>query len=136
MSQAPGLPQFDEHVEGVGTFTFARRNMRRELAIATEFSRLTEGVATPSPFLETVAGMISTLKVLTLLAPAGWDLDELDPLDDESYAKLMKVHAALRAKEGSFRRKNGVASEAQRSGDGNDAALLVSSQVQPGTDGR
>lgn len=134
MFLAPGAKEFDLHVDGIGAFTFARRNMRAELAIAAEFSRLTEGVETPSAFLETIAGWISTLKVLTLKAPDGWLLDELDPLDDENYALLMKVHAALRAKEGSFRRGPGVASEAQRSGNGDNASLLVSPEVRTGAD--
>jgi hypothetical protein len=132
MSAAPGTQEFDVHVEGVGAFTFARRNMRRELAIAAEFSRLTEGVDKPSAFLDTVAGWISTLKVLTLHGPDGWDLDELDPLDDENYACMLKVHAALREKEGSFRRGSGAAVQAKRSGNGDDDSLLVPPTVQPG----
>lgn len=131
MFAAPGAKEFEVHIEGVGAFTFARRNMRRELAIASEYSRLTEGVDTPSAFLETVAGWISTLKVLTLRAPDGWELDELDPLDDESYAVLVKVHAALREKEGSFRRRSGAAVQANRPGNVGDDSLLVSPEVQP-----
>ena len=134
MLAAPGAKQFDVHVDEVGTFTFARRNMRAEIAIAAEYSRLTEGVAQPSAFLDTVAGWISTLKTLTLVAPSGWDIEELDPLDDEAYALLLKVHAALREKEGSFRRRPGVANEAQRPGDGADGGVLVSPEVQPRAD--
>jgi hypothetical protein len=117
MSTAPGSNEFTVTVEGVGTFTFARRNMRREMAISAEFSRLTEGVETPTPWLQTVAGWIAVLKVLTLRAPDGWELDELDPLDDDNYSTLFKVHAALREKEGSFRRKPDEASQAERAGD-------------------
>ena len=120
MSNAPGSKQFVVDVEGVGVFTFARRNMRTELAIAAEFSRLSEGIATPSAFLETVGGWIATLKILTLKAPEGWDLDELDPLDDGNYARLMNVHAALRAKEDSFRRSPESGREDKRAGSGAD----------------
>jgi hypothetical protein len=134
MHHAPGSKEFDVHVDGVGSFTFARRNMRRELAIGAEFSRLTEGVDTPSDFLQDIAGWISTLKVLTIKAPDGWDLDELDPLDDESYAVIVKTYSALRAKEDSFRRKAGATSEGKRPGNGDDDSLLVPSPVQPGAD--
>ncbi|MEX3764463.1 hypothetical protein [Paraburkholderia phenoliruptrix] len=134
MLTAPGAKQFDVHVDGVGAFTFARRNMRAEIAIAAEYSRLTEGVSQPSAFLDTIAGWLSTLKVLTVKAPAGWDLDEMDPLDDEAYAILLKVHAALREKEGSFRRRTGGEGQAQRPRDGGNGGVLVPPEVQPGAD--
>lgn len=108
--------------------------MRSELAIAAEFSRLSEGIAMPSAFLETVGGWIATLKVLTLVAPDGWVLDELDPLDDENYARLMKVHGALRAREDEFRGKSKSGREAQRAGSGADDSVLVPPEVQPGAD--
>ncbi|ATI15628.1 hypothetical protein [Bordetella phage vB_BbrM_PHB04] len=114
MDRTPNANDFTIPVEGIGAFRFARRTMRDELRIAAEFSRLTEGVETPTTYLATVAGWIATLKVLTVEAPGGWiknldgkptnNLDEIDPLDDETYATLLKVHAVLREKEGSFRR--------------------------------
>jgi hypothetical protein len=134
MSNAPGSKQFVVDVDGVGVFTFARRNMRTELAIAAEFSRLSEGIASPTAFLETVGGWIATLKVLTLKAPDGWDLDELDPLDDASYAHLMNVHAALRAKEDSFRRVPGTGLEDKRARSGENDRVLVSPEIQPSAD--
>lgn len=91
-------------VDGVGTFTFAKRSMRSNLAIAAEYSRLTEGVENPVPFLDTVATWMSTLKVLTVAAPDGWVLDDMDPEDEDTYTKLGRVYGALRNKEGSFRR--------------------------------
>jgi hypothetical protein len=132
MSTAPGSKEFVVPIDGIGTFTFARRNMRSELAIAAEFSRLSEGIATPSAFLETVGGWIATLKVLTLNAPENWVLDELDPLDDENYARLMKVHGALRAREDEFRKKPKSGREDQREAGGAVDGVLVPAQVQPG----
>lgn len=127
MSRIPSKTDYQVTVDGIGTFTFGRRRVRDELAIAAEFSRLTEGVDTPTPFLESVAGWISTLKVLTVDAPEGWlldidgkptaDLDMADPLDNDTYAKLIKVHAELRKKEGSFRSGAKQASEEERPGD-------------------
>lgn len=93
------------NVEGVGDFRMRRRNMRLEMAIAAEFSRLTEGVETPAPHLSLLASWISTLKVLTVEAPEGWDILEMDPLDDDTYAKLAKVHRALREAETASRER-------------------------------
>lgn len=112
MSRAPAATDFHVDVEGVGHFIFARRVMRDELRIASEYSRLTEGVETPTPFLASVATWLSALKVLTVQAPHGWDLETLDPFDDESLDKVVLVFAALRAKEASFRRGPGKASQA------------------------
>lgn len=127
------VQQYSVEVEGVGVFSFARRNMRREMAIQAEYSRLTEGVATPTPALDILAGVISTLKALTLSAPAGWNIDEMDALDDEVYGRLMRVHAALRAKEDSFRRGNEAGGQGARPGDGGQHAVPVPAAVQPAT---
>lgn len=101
--RTPAPTDFHLDVEGVGHFVFAKRTMRDEMRIAAEFSRLTEGVTTPTTYLELVAGWLSALTVLTVQAPDGWDLETMDPLDEDTYAQLMRVHAALREKEGSFR---------------------------------
>lgn len=103
MNRAPAVTDFPVSVEGVGNFVFARRNMRDELRIASEYSRLTEGVETPTNYLQNVATWFSVLKVLTVEAPHGWDLDAMDPFDDETLDRVVLVYAALRAKEGSFR---------------------------------
>lgn len=98
-------------VAGVGTFTFARRTMRDELAIQREYAAILDGVE-PTAWLAAVGGWMSTLRVLTVRAPADWDIDGLDPTDNETYAKLGRVHEALLEKERSFRRQPGVAGEA------------------------
>lgn len=121
MSRIPSNTDFQINVDGIGTFTFGRRRMRDEMAIAAEFSRLTEGVDNPTPYLASVAGWISTLKVLTVEAPEGWDIDEMDPLDEDTYAKLVKAHTALREKEGSFRSGSKREGEAKREENSPDA---------------
>lgn len=93
---------FTVTVEGVGSFTFGKRRMADELAIQREFANIIDGV-TPTPWLEAVGGWISALKVLTVRAPEGWDLDDMDPLDERTYSKLNRVYQSLREKEGSFR---------------------------------
>lgn len=113
MARTPKPTDFQVTVEGIGTFTFMRRRMREEMAISAEYSRLTEGVEVPTVWLDNVAGWISQLGVLTVHAPAGWtlDLDELDPEDQDTYERLVKVHRALREKEKSFRTGRAAASE-------------------------
>lgn len=102
MPRAASDTDFVVDVEGVGAFVFGRRKMADHIKINVEYARLTEGVM-PTPWLDTVATWLSVLKVLTVRAPEGFVVDELDPLDEETYAKLLKVHSALRAKEDSFR---------------------------------
>lgn len=98
------------NVEGVGTFAFARRTMRDEIAIQVEYARIIDGVE-PTMWLASVGGWLSALRVLTVRAPDGWDLDALDPADPETYAKLLRVHDALTEKERSFRQGTQPASE-------------------------
>lgn len=111
MNRTPRSSDFEVLVEGVGTFLFARRTLADEIVIQREYARIIDGV-TPTEWLATMAGWLSVLRTITLRAPAGWDLDALDPLDPESYEKLFKVYTALRDKEGSFRPGLGSSSEA------------------------
>ena len=125
---------FNVHVEGIGNFIFARRTMRDEMRIAAEYSRFTEGVPQPTPFLDSVAGWISTLNVLTVEMPFDWDPETMDPFDDDTHAKILKVYGALRAKEGSFRAPPGTPSQNSGPGNGETPELLVSSPVPPSAD--
>lgn len=114
--RAPSPTDFTVEVDGIGHFSFARRKMRDELDIGVEISKITQGVDTPTVWLENVAGWIATLRVLTVVAPNGWDIDEMDPLDDTTYRKIHLVFSALRVKEQSFRK--GPATPNQGSGEG------------------
>jgi len=102
MARKPQSTDFTAPVEGVGTFTFGRRTMRDELAIQVEYARIIDGV-TPTEWLVVVGGWMAALRVLTVKAPSGFDIDDLDPLDDDTYAKLGRVHEALQEQERSFR---------------------------------
>ena len=117
--------QYTVEVDGIGTFFFAKRTMRHEFKIQAEYSRLTEGVETPTANLEYIAGVFSTLRVLTIKGPDGWDLDALDPLESEDFEKVIRVHAALRAKEGSFRRQPTAASQGTGQGDSGFGGVRV-----------
>lgn len=112
-------------IAGIGNFCFRRRVMRDEFRIGAEYSRLTEGVGTPSTWLDMFATAFSTLKVLTEEAPGGWDLDTMEPDDAETYRKIMEVFGALRAAESRFRRGSGAISEAGRAGDGGNNPAMV-----------
>lgn len=111
MARAAQKSDFPIDVEGVGAFVFGRRTMADEIRIHVEYARLTEAVP-PTPWLDQVATWLSTLKVMTVRFPQDFDVETLDPLDQETYNKLMKVHTALVAKESSFRRGSGEASKA------------------------
>lgn len=111
MSRTPKQSDFTVPVEGIGAFTFGRRTMRDEVSCQVEYARYLDGVE-PTAWLQSVCGWLATLKVMTVRAPESWDLETLDPHDDEVYAKLKRVYDALREKELSFRRGPQPGSEA------------------------
>lgn len=111
INRKPQVTDFNVTVPDVGTFIFGRRTMGDELAIQREYARIVDGV-TPTDWLATMAGWLSVLRVMTVRGPDGWDLDTMDPLDEETYAKLNAVYSALREQERSFRRGPGSAVEA------------------------
>ncbi len=106
-------------VEDIGSFTFGRRTMADEFAIQRRFADLAGG-ADHTEWLAIVGGWVAALTVLTVRAPDGWDIDDMDPLDGEVYAKLKKVYDALRDQEDSFRGKRRVGSEAGSEAPRND----------------
>lgn len=129
MARRPHITDYHVQVEGIGQFTFARRKLADEVSIQVEYARILDGVQ-PTEWLALVGGCLSALRVLTVRAPEDWDIDELDPLEDESYAKLMQVHAALVSKERSFRRKPTDTGEADGQGNGPVGGVLVSEEIQ------
>lgn len=116
MKRTPKETDFVVPVEGIGTFTFARRTMRDEIDIQREYARIVDGV-TPTAWLEAVGGWMSVLTALTVRAPTGWDIESMDPTDDETYSKLSRVYESLRDKERSFRRKPTEQSEVSGAGE-------------------
>ena len=133
-SRQPAATDFHVTVEGVGRFRFAQRRMEDEMKIAVEYSLITQGIDTPSVWLTIMGGATAQLRVLTVEAPDGWDIDEMDPLDDETYARIVNVHRALRDQERSFREKKTKAREESRPGSGEGAGVLVPPEIQPGAD--
>lgn len=113
MARAPSNTDFVVPVDGIGNFTFGKRRMADELSIQREYASILQGVE-PTDWLQTMAGWFSVLRTLTVRGPDGWDLEALDPLDEDTYAKLHKVYTALRDQERSFRSAPGGAGEAVR----------------------
>lgn len=120
-------------IAGIGNFTFRRRVMRDEFKIGAEYSRLTEGVTTPSAWLDMFATAFSTLKVLTDEAPAGWNLDDMDPADNDTYRKIMEVFGQLRAAEDRFRLGHGTAGANGSAGNGWNHSALVPPPIPAAT---
>lgn len=119
-------------VPKVGRFTFGRRTMADEVAYQVEFARIIDGVQ-PTDWLKIIGSALADLRVMTVRAPDGWNLDELDPLDPETEAKLIAVHLAYRDKENSFRRPGRDAATGAGSGSEDVAGgrVPVSAPVQP-----
>lgn len=126
----PGKNDYSVPVEGLGNFTFARRTLNDELRVQAEYSRIIDGVDQPTVWLHSLATWMSTLRVLMVAGPAGWDLEELDPIEPETFDQISSVYAAMRAKEDSFRKKPGKGSEVASQADVKDDRVLVSTEVQ------
>ena len=91
-------------VDGVGSFLFRHRTLKLQIAIEAGMERVTLGPVQGAG-LRLFAAAIATLETLTVEGPDGWDLDEIDPLDDEEFAKVEKVFGRLRDVEETFRKE-------------------------------
>lgn len=119
MARPANNTDFSVPVPGVGTFTVGRRTFRDEVSIQAEFARLIEGT-TPTEWLTVVCNWLALFKVLIVRAPAEWDIDAMDPLDEETYAKMGRVYAAITEQERSFRRGHGSPGETGGTGPAGD----------------
>lgn len=124
-------------VENIGTFTFAQRNLRLDMAARVEFARLTEGAGDLlHPQEREFFTAVADLKIMCTDGPKGWssaEIDALDPFDTDVLQKVLDVWYAFRQKEQSFRSGN-KGMEAQRQGDVAIDGVPVSPPVQSGTD--
>lgn len=102
-------------VDGIGKFTVGRRAMIDEIAIQREYAMILGGVE-PTAWLEVVGKWIATFKVLIVHSPASWNIDEMDPLEPDTYANLKRVFDAISDKELSFRGKLAVPGEGTSEG--------------------
>jgi len=125
---------FEIKVEGIGAFVIRARTMGDELDIAAGYSEITRGQNTPSQFLSALANMVATLRVVVDKGPPGWDVDTLDPLDEDSYAQISAVYNEIMVTENSFRKGPVAQGEAQGAGDCRRVGVVDTSAVQPGSD--
>lgn len=127
----PSDTDFEVTVDGVGLFRFARRTMAEEIKIQAEYAKYLNG-ADATPWLASVAGWLATLRVLIVRAPAGWgpeNLEDLDPLDEQVYAKLSQIHGGLRDAEREFRRKPDAQRQGAGAANGGDGGVGVPASV-------
>lgn len=103
----PPAANFTVDVPGEGNFVFRQRSMRTSFQVEAEFSRLTEGVATPTEELENSARVVATLKTMAVEVPDKWDIDAMDPDDEETAKRLLAVYNAYQAKLKFFRAGGG-----------------------------
>lgn len=103
MPRSANPSDFTVPVEGVGEFVFGRRKMADHMKIEVEYARITEGVM-PTPWLDKLATWQATIRILAVRVPDTFNMEEMDPLEEKTYADLSKVFFALREKEDSFRR--------------------------------
>ena len=127
----PSDTDFSVPIEGIGQFRFARRTMADEIRIQSEYAKYLNG-AEATPWLASVAGWLATLRVLIVRAPDGWqpeELEQLDPLDEQVYAKLSQIHGGLRDAEREFRRKPDARGQGAGAGDDRDGRVGVPAPV-------
>lgn len=122
----PSPRDFALDVEGIGRFVFGRKTVMDALAIECEYTRLTEGLDVVPDYLGVLASAIANLRILTVKAPDGWDIEGMDGEDEETYTRLKKVWGALRDKLASFRAKPGAPVEDGGQGSVEDGRVLVS----------
>lgn len=133
MARQPKANDYYIDVNGIGRFRCARRSLSIEVEVQREYASMAGGVA-PTAWLMTLAEYLSTLRVLIVDAPEGWDMENMDPLDDETYQKLGRVFAALREREETFRGKPRTAGQAESPANGEHSGSVVSPDVPPATE--
>lgn len=119
-------------VDGIGRFSFARRAPKDVYRARALCNGLTDGYADQEGNLDMGAFMFATLKTLMVSAPAGFDLDKLDPvLDDDWEDKVIAIFKALRAMELSFRPEQVATMQGKSAPPINDVSVEVQAPVQP-----
>jgi hypothetical protein len=127
--RSPLPTDFFVDVDQLGTFRFAKRKMSDEIAIQRLYSEYTGGV-TPTVWLLTLGEYLSTIRALLVESPDGWDIDNLDPLEDETYEQIGRVFVALREREETFRKGAGEKRKAPRAKDAKHRGSVVSPDLQ------
>lgn len=110
------VQSFAVQVDDIGTFVFRRVNMGDSVRIASEFSKLTDGQEDVAPWVGRLVTRLATLKVRTVTSPEGWDIEQMDPEESETFLKIDKVYSALKDRDAFFRKGGGPKREADSTG--------------------
>jgi hypothetical protein len=89
-------------VPEIGRFIFRKRRVPDQVKIESIADRMTDGPVEDAE-LRHIAMAWATLKTLTIEAPKGWDVEDIDPLEAADLDKMWKVWGALRKQEDTFR---------------------------------
>ena len=124
---------FQVQVEGIGLFVFRRRAMADFSRIPNKALEILGGIP-QHPILYDRAHMLAELEVLTVQAPDGWKLLEMDPLDDDDQAKFAEVHRRLIEEEARFRGRSTEKRAESGAGSEPDGGVRVPAPVSPPAD--
>lgn len=94
---------FTVTVPDIGSFTFRKRRVPDQVKIEAMALKFTDG-PTDDAELRHIAMAWATLSTLTVEGPKGWDLEEIDPLEQSDTDKMWAVWRALRKQEDTFRK--------------------------------
>jgi hypothetical protein len=110
MPHDSSLTDFTVDVPGIGQFVFARRGVRDAFRIRGAYAQITGSHYTVDGRMADISALgFATIITLMVEGPKGFNIEALDPLEDEDFDKtIMKIFAALRDKEVSFSSKNAV----------------------------
>ena len=90
-------------VEGVGQFEFSHRTLTLQVGVEAILNRMLGGPVSDDRLLY-VARAISTVKKLAIKCPDDFDLDTIDPIDEDEVNGVLKVYGGLLEAEATFRR--------------------------------
>jgi hypothetical protein len=126
---------FEVKVDGFGAFVFARRNVNDAFMIRGRYAQVTGGNYDDKGRAADYSALaFVTIETLLVAAPRSFSLNP-DPLMDEEWdVPFMKVFAALRAKELSFRPRKDPAGEGPGPGNGEHVPPVVPADVPAGAD--
>lgn len=105
---------FHVNVDGVGKFTFRRRTYELGLEIESRVLKSVGNDFQAHPVFVRAARKYQDLRVLTVDAPDGWDLTDMDPLDQDQIDQVEKVWEAFREAEDTFREERKAKRKAAR----------------------
>lgn len=91
-------------VDGVGQFEFHHRTLTLQVGVEAILNRMLDGPVSDEKLLY-VARAISTVKKLAIKWPEGFDLEAIDPIDENEVGSVLKAYGGLLEAEANFRRR-------------------------------